>query len=415
VSSPPLVIPKRASDRNRSRIVLTLGQRGPLSRAELARLSGVTRTTIGTYVDRLIEDGVLEEVDDPSPPVGRGRPSRPVWFREDAGRTAAVILDQGRIEVALVNARGEIRARDGEAVPDDADVEEITELIKTVTARVGADDSEVLGLGLAITAMVDEQGRVLSRPARFPELEGDNLTERLQEARGTTVVVDNDSRAAALAELWWGRGRSEPNFWAVQIGEGIGGGEVIDGALTRGHAGAAGEVGHMTVDRRGPWCACGFRGCWETIASTRWLLDEAISLDLFADTEPDRSTLPGDDHSARAAIRRLVEQADAGGDTAERLVDEFAANIALGLTSIVRMRDPALLVLQGPVTAGGPSLLERIDRALHHRSLLHDDHTTEVAFSDLGGDARLFGAAALVLAATWALDGDRPPVPETTG
>lgn len=395
----PLVRPQQASDRNRSRIVLTLGQRGPLSRAELARLSGVTRTTIGSYVDRLIDEGVLEELDEVSPASGPGRPSRPVWFHPDAAGCVAILFDEGRIDAALINARGEMRAHAESTVPPGATTDDVTQQVLDLASRIGGADPERLGYGIAVTGMVDAGGTLLSRLARFPGLDGAALVTGLRRAAGVPIVIDNDSRAAALAELWWGHGRRDPAFWAVQIGEGIGGGEIIDGELARGSVGTAGEIGHMVVDRRGRDCACGLRGCWETLASAHALIDEATRRGIPLTDAPDA---PAD-----APTSSVVGQLTARIDTdplVDALIEEWSADVALGLANITRLRDPALIVLQGPVTAGGPVLRDRIRAHLRARSLLHDGHVPRIEFSDLGEHARLFGAAALVLAHTWSLD-----------
>src|SRR5699024_7773066 len=112
----------------------------------------------------------------------------------------------------------------------------------------------------------------------------------------------------------------------------------------RGSVGAAGEVGHMVVDRQGRDCACGLRGCWETLASTHALLDEATNRGI----PHRRESVDGNDDPASSAIRHLIEKA--GTDPAvDALIDEWAAEVALGLANIIRLRDPALIVLQGPI------------------------------------------------------------------
>jgi predicted NBD/HSP70 family sugar kinase len=388
VTTTPLVGPQQVADRNRARILLTVAQGGPRSRADLARASGVTRTTIGTYVDRLIAEGLLEEQPDALASGGRGRPSRPVWFRADAARCGAVVFGRDTVTVGVVNARGELLDRRRAPADETIDVETLAVRTTDLLAEIGGDDPNLLGLGIAVSGMVDAS-RVVSRPARFPPVDANDLIARIVALTGHDAVVDNNSRAGALAELWWGHGREGSAYWTVQIGEGIGGGEVIDGEVLRGTRGAAGEIGHMTIDRHGDACPCGLRGCWETIASLGWLRRSAR-----------RRGLRG----ARAITpERLVDLASTDPEAAA-LLDEFADNLALGITNIVRLRDPSMIVLQGPVTGGGPALLDRVAAAVADRSLLQDHEAVELRMSAMGDDARLLGAGALVLSTTWALD-----------
>jgi len=392
VSGSPLVGPQQASDRNRNRIILTLGQRGPISRAELARLSGVTRTTIGTYVERLLDDGLLEEVEDAAPSGARGRPSRPVWFRRDAARCGAVVFDEDRIEVGVVNARGEILARASAATPSgtDADTDDVAGCTEDLLREVLGPAGDLLGVGVGVTGVVSSEAGTVDRLARFPNVDGNALLRRITDAAGAQVVIENDAHCGALAELWWGHGRLHRSFWTVQIGEGIGGCGVLDGELTRGTRGHAGEIGHTTVDVGGQRCPCGVVGCWETIASLRWLRREART-----------RSLPG---ARTTTAGRVVALAAAGDRTAEALLDDYATNVAVGLTNLVHLVAPGLIVLQGDVTDAGDELVDRVRAGIGRRSLTGHDHGVELRTSELGADARLLGAGALVMSTTWSLD-----------
>lgn len=375
-----------AVDRTRSWILVTLGQNGPLSRAELARIGGITRTTIGTHVDRLIDDGLLEELDVVAPHGTRGRPSRPVWFHRTAARCGAVAFDRDRIEVGLVNAGGQILSRESAPTPNRADTGTFSEVIEGLLTRVVAVEPDLLGVGVGVSGVVHaEQGRV-DRLPRFPEVDGDRLIRRVARAAGSSVLIENDAHCGAFAELWWGHGRLRRTFWAVQIGEGIGSCGVIDGELARGALGHAGEIGHTTVDRHGRRCACGAVGCWETIASLRWLRREARERGLRG--------------ARNVTVERLTDLAGSGDRVATGLLDAYAENIAVGLTNLIHVVAPALIVLQGAVADGGDVLLQRINHHVARRALAGADHGATILMSELGTDARLLGAGALVMSST---------------
>jgi len=390
VTEAPLVVPQQASDRNRNRIILTLGQRGPLSRAELARLSGVSRTTIGTYVERLLDDGLIEELEAVAATGVRGRPSTPVWFRRDAARCGAVVFDRDRIDVGIVNARGEILARAHAPAPRAASTDAYADAVEDLLDRVVAPQAGLLGVGIGVGGVVSSDRGTVARLARFPAIDGDRLVQRITAAAGAGVVIENDAHCGALAELWWGHGRLHRSFWTVQIGEGIGGCGVFDGELTRGTRGHAGEIGHTTVDRGGRRCACGVDGCWETVAALPWLRREARDRRLRG--------------WRSFTVERLARLAADGDDDARALAAAYAQNLAIGLTNLVHLVAPELIVLQGSVTAGGPHLLDLVRAGIGRRSLTGDDHGVELMLSELGSDARLLGAGALVMSSTWSLD-----------
>lgn len=379
----------RATDRNRSRIILTLAQRGPLSRAELARLSDVTRSTIGSYVERLLDDGLIEEVES-APSGARGRPSRPVWFKRDAARCGAIVFDEDRVEVGLVNPRGEVLSRATTAISPRIDTDAIADRIERLLDEVVGPAGDLVGIGIAITGVVGTEAGTVDRLARFPNVDGNALLRRIDQAAGARVVAENDAHCGALAELWWGHGRLHRSFWTVQIGEGIGGCGVMDGELTRGTRGHAGEIGHTTVDLTGQLCVCGIVGCWETIASLRWLRDQA-----------DERAIPK--RRART-IGQIAALAADGDERASSLLEDYTDNLAIGLTNLIHLVAPGLVVLQGDVTEAGPDLLRPIRHAIGRRSLTGDDHGVDIRFSELGADARLLGAGALVMSTTWSLD-----------
>ncbi len=280
-----LLSPSRVGDLNRSRVLQALVDHGPLSRAELAKMAGVTRATMGGIVHALAQAGIVEE----GPPVSEGRsvgkPARPLWFTRDGGLTVAVGIRPDGFDVAIVNARGEmLEQADGRFDPSvteqDGDVRAIIEPLGAgLRAIVPRDRSALLGVGIAIPGVVDTTtGRILAS-APMPPLAGCAVTEAVGAATGLPVMVDIDARAQALGEKWFGKGRGRATFASIQTGPGLGVGLVLDGLVYRG-GGSAGELGHTCVALDGEPCRCGLRGCWETVASSHWLARAAAEAGL---------------------------------------------------------------------------------------------------------------------------------------
>lgn len=389
MSSPTVLLSNRQiGDVNRSRVLRALCDHGPLSRAELARLAGVPRATIGTIAQGLVDDGLLEQTD-PVRESGRvGKPGRPLWFRVDAGLCAAVSFSADAVEAALVNARGDVLARVEVACATASAAPEtlVVAVLDGVRQVVGAAPAEVLGIGVAVPGVCDPATGSVVGSGPLPGAVGRHLSESLEEAFGLPVLVDNDARAQALGEKWFGDGRGVATFASVQTGSGLGVGLVLDGELYRGADGAVGELGHTVVQLDGETCPCGLTGCWETVATLRWLRREAAAAGL-----PDARSL---DAAGLVAL---------GAGAATDLLARYADHIAVGLVTLVHLLGPSRLLLHGDVVGGGEVLRSLIADRLSARSLPHVRDDVEVVLSSLDQDAGLLGAAALVLSQRFVL------------
>src|SRR5438270_2607080 len=291
---PPVLLTRNLlGDVNRSRIVQSFCDHGPLSRAELARLAGVPRATIGAIIQSLLDDGLLDELE-PDHSGRVGKPARPLWFGRDAGRSAAVVFEADAVRAALVNARGE-RLADASVDVSVGDAsaarlaKAVTQAVQGVLPRRGRE--RLLGVGLAVPGVCDTAAGVVVASGQIPGAEGDGLPRAIAAAVDLPVVVDNDARVQALGEKWFGDGRGVATFASVQTGVGLGVGLVLGGHLYRGDDGRTGELGHMGVVPAGELCRCGLSGCWETIATLGWLRREARALDLPGGARLDSTTL----------------------------------------------------------------------------------------------------------------------------
>ena len=384
-----LLSPSRIGDVNRSRVLQAFCDHGPLSRAELAKLAGVTRATIGNITNGLIEAGLIEE-HAPREANGVGKPATPLWFAPGAGLSGAAALTQGSFEVGLVDARGEVvefaeGSFDADA-PTDAELR--ARLGRAFDRILPTDTDRLLGMGIAVPGVCDTERGVIVGSGQIPALQGASLVESLSRRFGLRVLVDNDARSQALGEKWFGLGRGEPTFASIQTGHGLGVGLVLDGVVYRGDRGQTGELGHTTVTLDGPRCRCGLAGCWETVASLGWLRQEA------------RRRRLRDPSSLDAA--RLVAVASSGR-VATGLLDDYADHLAVGMANLVQLLNPRLIILHGDVVGGGEILRARIEHHVQERVLPNLRDGLRVELSDLDQRAGLLGAAALVLSETFKL------------
>jgi predicted NBD/HSP70 family sugar kinase len=372
---PPVLSPARMGDVNRSRVLQALCDIGPLPRADLARLVGVPRATISGIVRPLLESGLLEEGPPDRSATRVGKPGRPLWFRRGAGLSASVVLHGHGCEAALVTAGGEILNQARTTLSDPTSAEAVQDDVGGLLQDALAGHDDVLGIGIAIPGVCDTLNGVVVGSSQVPGLQGHALGPALAEKLGRPVLIDNDSRAQALGEKWFGEGRGYRHFAALQTGHGLGVGLVIGGQVFRGEGGRVGEIGHVPLVLNGEVCDCGLIGCWETIATYRWMRAQAREMGL-----------PNPDAMDAATLTRL------GSADAMRILEQYAANLATGLAMIVQVLDPRRIILHGDVVGGGDALLAMIQSETRKRCLPHLRDSLDIVLSSLDQRAGLLGA-----------------------
>ncbi|WP_343716170.1 ROK family transcriptional regulator [Inquilinus sp.] len=381
---PSLLSPARMGDLNRSRLLQSLFDLGPTSRADLARHIGVNRATITGIVQPLIDDGILVEGEPASSGGAGGKPARPLQFSQDAPQIGAIDLRHGSVRTALVSWTGEITAVEREEFPTESDPRAALAAIAASLSRtLSAARQPPLGIGVGATGMIDTERGVIVKVNLAPVLSGLGLGAVLEEQTDLPVYLDHHPRALLLADRWFGIGRSLRTFAVLYLSDVIGGALQLDGHLQSGPAGAGGELGHTFVQLDGEVCACGRRGCWETVATTGWLRRQAQA-----------AGLPSADAMTPAL---LAGQAEAGSDTAARLLDLYARNIAIGIANLQQTLAPNHFVLHGDVVEAGERLRAAIEA---HVGLLvppRPGSEPRVLLTDQRGRATLRGAAGIVL------------------
>ena len=355
-------LPGDARAHNRALVLQSLFRAGPFSRADLARMTGLTRVTVSDLVTELVADGLVDELG-PRTESRIGKPATLVALKRDAADVVAISLsDDQAMTGALLDLDGTVHRRRSvprEARTGEAAVAAVTELARSL---VGEATRPVLGVGIGSPGVVDPAGTVLDAPNMG--WSGVRLAELVAAELAVPVHVANDANTAALAEHTFG-GADDGGTLVLTVGQGVGAGVLLDGALVQGRRFAAGEIGHVVVDESGPLCACGRRGCLETFLAVP-LLRRSLA----------------DAPDAAAAARVL---ADAG----ERL--------GLALAPVVSTLNLSLVVLNGPADLLAGPLLDAAVGVVRRRTMpVVGDHL-DVRLSQLPDDAVLLGAASLVL------------------
>jgi glucokinase len=256
----------------------------------------------------------------------------------------------------------------------------------SVFATLAADvDADVAALGIGIAGLVTPDGCLRYGP-NLPGVEEVDIRSEMSARASVPTVVDNDANVAGYAEVVHGAARGARHALVVTLGTGIGGALVVSGSVMRGANGFAGEIGHWTVDRGGPVCACGESGHWEAIAS-----GSALGRMAREAVEARRLTLP------EPVDGYAIGAAAAAGDTAAlSLLHEYADNVAIGLAGLATILDPEIVVIAGGIVEIGDLLFAPL-RAAFVAHLEGDAHrpAIEVVPAALGERAGAIGAAAL--------------------
>jgi glucokinase-like ROK family protein len=362
-----------------------------ISRAEIARRTGLSRSTVTEIVRDLLRTELVAEVG-----TGRSRGGRrPIVleFQDDARVILGVDIGATHVAVALTDLRGRVLAWNEATHPVRMDPEGTRALtIRLCDASIPVGKSEtqqLIGIGVGVPSPVDPDDPYGLSDLVLPEWEGRSGLESLQAHYRLPVLVDNDANLGALAERWWGAGREVDDFAYVKLATGIGLGHILGGEIYRGAAGFAGEIGHLAIDPHGEPCICGLRGCLATFVGSRALVARAGAL--LAD-HPE-SLLAGRD----VTIAAIEDAAIAGDRLALRVVNEAAEHLGVAVAGLLNLNNPSMVILGGGLVRVGELLLEPLREAIRSRTLVSSVAAAEIRTSELGPQAAAVGAATLVL------------------
>lgn len=380
--------PHRPADRqlvramNRAMVLREIKQ-APVSRAEVARSTGLSQVTVGAITSELLGYGVIAEGD--QAPSSGGRPATLLELVPGAFHAVGIKLREDGLVGAVTNLEAEplaemecpLEGRNPRAV-----LEVAAGLVDALLLSAGVERTSLLGLGIGMAGVVDGDAGVC-RHSPFLGWRDVAVAELAEEMLGIPVLVDNDVNTLAMAERWFGAGRDVDDFVLVTLGRGIGLGVVANARLLRGARGGAGEFGHTTVDGSNRPCPCGNTGCLEASVSEPALVEAA-------------RILLGDDSSRIVDAEALY--ALATDDLAlQGLLVEAGHMLGRGLANVVNLFAPSVVILSGEGVRAGEALLAPVRDELTARVFSGLRDSFEVVVEPLPDAAWARGAASLVL------------------
>ena len=304
------------------------------------------------------------------------------------------------IKFAILTQEGEIQEKwsiktnildEGSHIVDD-----MIESIQHRFELLGLAATDFQGIGMGSPGVVDRENGTVIGAYNLNWKTLQPIKEKMEKALGIPFFIDNDANVAALGERWMGAGENQPDVVFMTLGTGVGGGIVAEGKLLHGVAGAAGELGHITVDFDQPIaCTCGKKGCLETVASATGIvnLTRRYADEYEGDAELKRLIDDGEEVTAKT----VFDLAKEGDDLALIVYRNFSCYLGIACANIGSILNPSTIVIGGGVSAAGDFLLQGVQKVYDENTFPQVRTTTKLALATLGNDAGVIGAASLVL------------------
>ncbi len=377
-------------ERNRERVIGALRMLGRTSQADVARATGLSRTTVSTVVAELKDSGLVFEVDAveaKAPDRRGGRPGVLLLLQDSSRAVLGIDFGHSHVQVALADLAHKVLAErmcrlDVDHRAADA-LDAAARMVEEVLVEATVRRPEVICAGIGIPGPVDRERGTVGSATILPGWLGLRIASEMEGRLGLPVEIENDANCGALAELTWGAGRDCSNFAYIKAASGIGAGLVVDGRLLRGASGTAGEIGHTTLDESGALCYCGNRGCLETVASGPAILQ-----------------LVGQAQSGMLTLDRVIELAAQGDVRCRRAVSDAGREIGVAVAGLCNLINPERIIVGGLLSRAGEVLLEPMRESIQRHAVKAAAEKVDVVQAVFVERAELLGSLALALRAS---------------
>ncbi len=370
-------------ERNRRELLNMLRRHGRASRADLARLTGLSRSTVSTLIADLQASGMVTEHEPTDARTSQqGRPPTLLSLDRSAGLVLGVDFGHERVHVAIADLSRTILAERVQELDVDRSAEQaLTAAVRLTDDVVEAADVErdrILAAGVGLSGPIDVVSGEVHAGKILPGWVGVRPADELSARLSLRVHLDNDANLGALAEVTLGAGIGARDAIYIMVSGGVGAGLILGGELYRGAGGTAGELGHVLVDEAGPICRCGNRGCLEMMVGGRAIIE------LLRPSHGDALTLED--------VIALVSEGDSG---ARRAIADAGRVLGRSVAAIVNAFNPELVIVGGELSAAGDVLLDPLRDAVHRYAIASAAQEVRITRGVLGERAEVLGALEL--------------------
>jgi len=381
---------------NKVSILRILWENKCVFRAEIARMTGLSQPTVLKIVDEFIERGLVK-ISGKGVSSG-GKPPLMLEFKWDAYYIIGVDINEYRIEIALMDLSFNVLDK---RIQDNREMDTADTILKRLADEMTAliaghpdKKDQILGIGVGIPGIVDAQKGVVIYSR---ELNWENvfLKEYLKQYFDGEITIDDSTRALALEEKIFGKGKGVPNFLCLHLASGIGSAMVMDGKLYYGSLGSSGQLGHVSVERKGARCSCGSYGCLELYASGRAIEEKARQV-VAAHRESQITDLVYNNID-KVDLNIVFEAAMGGDEIALAILEEAADYLAMAVASLINLTDPELIICEGKISRDSAIFMDMFRQALRRRRMKYIGRDVEIVTSDTKNYMSSCGSAAFIV------------------
>lgn len=362
---------------------------GGLSRADLADKMGLTRAAVSLIVNDLLDSGVIQEAEIRSAPSGR--PPVILEINPKLGLVGAIDMGASHMSVAVADFTARILQEF--EVPFDIKngpkvcLEEAHQQLSKLLESQGLSISNISAVGIGVPGpVITEAGMVLAPPI-MPGWDRYPIRATLEKKWGRPVTLNNDAELGALGEWAYGAGRGEKNIAYIKVGSGIGAGLILNQQIYGGTMGAAGEIGHLTIDENGPLCNCGNHGCLEAFASGHAIAQQGQLL-----IQSGKRTLLSDLACEKITAHEVAEAARRGDLHAQEILRRSGTFIGIAIAGLINLFNPSIVIIGGGVAQVGDLLTAPIRQAVRERAMRASEQSVRITTAMLGRRSLLIGA-----------------------
>lgn len=368
------------------RVLDAVREHGALTQVEIARVTGLSPATVSNMVKELDGAGAVAL----APSIRNGRRAVQVSVAASAGLIGAVVFGDRDVRAAVGAGVDDVLARTRMPLPADhaADegIERAGRLLRDLAERSGHGFAELRAVGCGVPAPIDTVSGQVGSEGILPGWRGVPVAATMEHALGVPVLLDNTANLAALGELNAGALQGVRNGVLLKASYGVGAGLILDGALFRGSAGTAGEIGHVTLDENGAVCRCGNRGCLDTLVGS-----QAVIASLAATHGP-------------LTLKDVIARALHGDPGCRRVLADSGRHLGVAVAGLVNLLNPEVVALGGEIARVGDLVLDPMREAIERCAIPSAAHSVELRVGRLWDEAEVAGALLLADSAREAAD-----------
>lgn len=361
---------------NKALVLQLIMEQEPISRADIAQISGLNKTTVSSLVSELLDEELIYESGPGESSGGR----RPVilHFNNKAGYAVGIDIGVNYVLCVLTDLKGKVLIEKNQFVnrtPYSSIISIVQGMVNSLIAEMPNSKYGVVGIGVGVPGIVNKEGSILLAP----NLGWTNihLKEDLEKIFGVPVMIENEANAGAIGEQRFGAGQDNENIIYISAGIGIGVGILINNYLYQGKNGYSGEMGHMIIEMNGKQCNCGSRGCWEAYASEHALLE-------MADESID-------------SLESLITLAENGDEVAHNLFETIGDYLGFGINNIINTFNPDQVIIGNRLALAKKWIDKPIRNSVKNHTLSFHQQEMQLTFSKLEKYSTALGVSAFVV------------------